>query len=397
VRFDDGGRQACWNAVWARPQAGKCRRCGSNRSRTCIGPATAASPPSTSTSNWCVTTGFSWGYTWTKVFLQSKGLQSRAKTRGAHRRKRPRRPLPGMMLHQDGSGHEWIAGLKAMDLIVTMDDATNTIYSGLLVPKEGTASTFQAPREVFGRHGLPLSLCNDRVSHYFFNPVASSTVDRESPTQVGRALAQLGCGAHRGLFTPGPWAVGASVRNPAGPDGEGSGVGGDRHSRSRQRVIRDVNIPAHKAWCAVKPEQAGSTFVAITGVDLAEILCVQEERQVGNDDTQQPAHGGGRIVGLVIAHEPEPFAGIMFVSRANQAATFGRISRSSLSWRFSCRSRLSSSRSAIGRPPSPRLTLRSRCNTPIPDPLHRGFELLRQLLRRTASAKGAEPFRAPNR
>src|ERR1700704_759120 len=92
--------------------------------------------------------GFSWGYTWTKVFLQSKGLVSRAKTRGAHRRKRPRRPLPGMMLHQslprtgsgDGSRHEWIAGLETMDLIVTMDDATNTIYSGFLVPEEGTAS-----------------------------------------------------------------------------------------------------------------------------------------------------------------------------------------------------------------------------------------------------------------
>jgi transposase len=83
--------------------------------------------------------GFSWGYTWTKVFLQSKGLLPRAETRGAHRRKRPRRPLPGMMLHQDGSRHEWIAGLEAMDLIVTMDDATNTIYSGFLVPEEGTA------------------------------------------------------------------------------------------------------------------------------------------------------------------------------------------------------------------------------------------------------------------
>ena len=126
--------------------------------------------------------GFSWGYTWTKVFLQSKGLLSRAKTRGAHRRKRPRRPLPGMMLHQDGSRHEWIAGLDAMDLIVTMDDATNTIYSGFLVPEEGTASTFQALLEVFGQHGLPLSLYTDRGSHYFYTPEAGGPV-----TQVGRA------------------------------------------------------------------------------------------------------------------------------------------------------------------------------------------------------------------
>jgi transposase len=79
---------------------------------------------------------FSWGYTWTKLFLQSKGLLVRAKTRGAHRRKRPRRPIPGMMLHQDGSRHEWLAGHDAMDLIVTMDDATNVIYSAFLLPEE---------------------------------------------------------------------------------------------------------------------------------------------------------------------------------------------------------------------------------------------------------------------
>ncbi|HWJ35959.1 MAG TPA: helix-turn-helix domain-containing protein, partial [Steroidobacteraceae bacterium] len=52
--------------------------------------------------------GFSWGYTWTKTFLQSKGLLEKAKRRGAHRRKRPRRPLPGMMLHQDASRHQWL-------------------------------------------------------------------------------------------------------------------------------------------------------------------------------------------------------------------------------------------------------------------------------------------------
>ena len=88
--------------------------------------------------------GFSWGYTWTKAFLHSRGLLERAKRRGAHRRKRPRRPLPGMMLHQDGSRHEWLAGQPALDLIVTLDDATGAIYSAFLVEEEGTDSTFRA-------------------------------------------------------------------------------------------------------------------------------------------------------------------------------------------------------------------------------------------------------------
>jgi hypothetical protein len=130
-----------------------------------------------------------------------------------------------------------------MDLIVTMDDATNTIYSGFLVPEEGTASTFQALLEVFGRHGLPLSLYTDRGSHYFYTPEAGGPVDRKSPTQVGRALAQLGV-EHIAAYSPpafagagsGARAVGASVRNLAGPAGEGAGVGGDRHGCRRQRL-----------------------------------------------------------------------------------------------------------------------------------------------------------------
>ena len=92
---------------------------------------------------------FSWGYTWTKTFLHSRGLLERAPRRGAHRRKRPRRPLPGMMVHQDGSRHAWLADQPALDLIVTLDDATSEVLSAFLVDEEGTASTFRALQEVF--------------------------------------------------------------------------------------------------------------------------------------------------------------------------------------------------------------------------------------------------------
>jgi transposase len=110
---------------------------------------------------------FAWSYSWTKAFLQSRNLLAKAERRGAHRRKRPRRPLPGMMLHQDASRHAWLSDGPALDLVVTMDDATSEIYSAFLVEEEGTDSTFRALLEVFGRHGLPLSLYTDRGSHYF--------------------------------------------------------------------------------------------------------------------------------------------------------------------------------------------------------------------------------------
>lgn len=228
--------------------------------------------------------GFGWGYTWTKTFLQSKGLLARAERRGAHRRKRPRRPLPGMMLHQDGSRHEWLAGQPAMDLIVTLDDATSTIYSAFLVVEEGTASTFRALEEVFFRHGLPLSLYTDRGSHYFHTAEAGGKVDRTALTQVGRALAHLGV-EHIAAYSP--QARGRSERafhTLQDRLTKELALAGLTTIEAADIYIRDVYIPAHNARFAIAPEEVGSAFVAVAGVDLGEILCVQEERQVGNDN-----------------------------------------------------------------------------------------------------------------
>ena len=135
--------------------------------------------------------GFRLSYTWTKTVLQSRGLVAIAPRRSAHRKKRPRRPLPGMMLFQDGSPHEWLVGQAPLDLIVTLDDATSAIYSIFLVEAEGTASSFRGLAEVISRHGLFSSLYTDRGSHYFTTPKAGGKVDRQQPTQVGRALAEL--------------------------------------------------------------------------------------------------------------------------------------------------------------------------------------------------------------
>lgn len=227
---------------------------------------------------------FSWGYTWTKTFLHSRGLLERAPRRGAHRRKRPRRPLPGMMLHQDGSRHAWLADQPALDLIVTLDDATSEVLSAFLVDEEGTASTFRALQEVFGRHGLPLSLYTDRGSHYFHTPEGGGKVDRANLTQVGRALDHLGV-EHIAAYSP--QARGRSER-----------VFQTLQDRLTKELalaeivtieaanvfLRDIYIPAHNARFAVKAEQEGSAFIAIPGTYLGEILCVQEERQVGNDN-----------------------------------------------------------------------------------------------------------------
>jgi transposase len=227
---------------------------------------------------------FSWGYTWTKKFLHSTGLLQKAKRRGAHRRKRPRRPLPGMMLHQDGSRHQWLGVGPALDLIVTMDDATSEILSAFLIEEEGTASSFRGLREVFDKHGLPLSFYTDRGSHYFYTPEAGGKVDRTNLTQVGRALEHLGI-EHIAAYSP--QARGRSERMFQTLQGrlpKELALAGLGTMEAANIFMRDVYLPAHNTRFAILAEQEGTAFTPVLGVDLGEILCVQEDRTVGNDN-----------------------------------------------------------------------------------------------------------------
>jgi len=145
--------------------------------------------------------GFVYSYSWTRMVLQRSGLVRPKRKLAAHRKKRVRRPLPGMMLFQDGSTHAWLTGQAPLDLIVTLDDATSEIYSMFLVEQEGTASTFRGLTETIGKVGLFSSFYTDRGSHYFFTPKAGEKVSKETLTQVGRALAELGI-KHIASYSP---------------------------------------------------------------------------------------------------------------------------------------------------------------------------------------------------
>ena len=242
--------------------------------------------------------GFRWGYTWTKTFLQDCGLIAKAKLRGAHRRKRPRRPMVGMMLHQDASPHVWIEGLGPLDLVVTMDDATSAIYSAILVAEEGTMSSFMGIAETIAGHGLFCSLYSDRGSHYFHTPEAGGKVDKNALTQVGRALAQLGI-EHIPAYSP--QARGRSERafrtlqDRLPKELKLAGIG---DIESANRFLKETYLAAHNTRFAAQPGEAGSAFVAVAHAQWRDILCVQEERTVAPDNTvawkarrlQIPAH-----------------------------------------------------------------------------------------------------------
>jgi Winged helix-turn helix len=228
---------------------------------------------------------FSWGYTWTKTQLHTANLVERAKRRGAHRRKRERKPCEGMMLHQDGSPHCWLAGQPPIDLIVTMDDATSTIYSAFLVEEEGTASSLRGLLETFLAHGLPCSLYSDRGSHYFYTDKAGEKVDKSRLTQVGRALDRLGI-EHIPAYSP--EARGRSERmfgtlqDRLVKELELAGL---RDIEGANQWIRELYLPRHNARFAKPAALSDKAFVAADPELLHEILCSEEERVVARDNT----------------------------------------------------------------------------------------------------------------
>ena len=228
---------------------------------------------------------FAWGYTWTKAQLHAAGLVERAKRRGAHRRKRERKPCEGMMLHQDGSQHSWLAGQAPLDLIVTMDDATSTIYSAFLVEQEGTVSSLHGLLEVFVAHGLPCALYTDRASHYFYTDKAGEAVDKARLTQVGRALDRLGV-EHIPAYSP--EARGRSERmfgtlqDRLVKELKHAGVS---DIATANRWLREVYLPRHNARFAKPAALPEKAFVAADATLLSETLCIEEERVVGRDNT----------------------------------------------------------------------------------------------------------------
>jgi hypothetical protein len=222
-------------------------------------------------------------YTWVKKTLQGKGLVPKATQKGTHRKQRPRAPYIGMMLHQDGSTHEWVPE-KLWDLIVTMDDATSEHYSMFFVDEEGTQSSFQGVHEVIKQHGLFASLYTDRGSHYWNTPEAGGKVDKENLTQFGRAMRQLGIEM---IPAYSPEARGRSERAFRTHQErlvKELALAGITEMKQANAYIRDVYLPAYKEEFAIPPEESASMFVPWVGTPIEDLLCEQYERTVGNDN-----------------------------------------------------------------------------------------------------------------
>jgi len=225
-------------------------------------------------------------YTWVKTALQNAGLVKRYAKRGAHRKKRPRRPLTGMMLHVDGSRHKWIPGLdQSQDLIVIFDDATSEVYDVQLVEEESTVTVMAALKRVVERRGLFCSLYSDRGSHMAWTPKAGGLVDRGHPTQIARALKQLGIEL---ILAYSPQARGRCERifgtwqGRLPPEFRLRGI---TTVEAANEFLRNDWIGLHDASFSVKAEQTGTAFLPYMGTELEKIFSQQHDRVVDNDNT----------------------------------------------------------------------------------------------------------------
>jgi hypothetical protein len=225
-------------------------------------------------------------YTVTRLALQGAGLVAPQQRRGGtHRKKRERRPLPGMLLFQDGSTHRWIGALDHdLDLVVTLDDATGAIYSAFLVEEEGTMSSFRGLAETIAADGLFRAFYTDRGSHYFHTPKAKGPVDKSRLTQVGRALSQLGIN-HIASYSPEARGrmerVFGTIQNRLPPELRLAEIA---TVEAANRYLKEHFVPDYNARFAVPAAEEGSAFIPYAGRPLEDILCIQQTRQVGRDN-----------------------------------------------------------------------------------------------------------------
>jgi transposase len=230
--------------------------------------------------------GLALSYSWVKAALQGAGLVARGRKRGVHRKRRPRRPLPGLLLHIDGSHHRWFQDERWYDLIVLLDDATSEIYYAQLVEEEATVPVMAALREVIEHKGLFCALYSDRGSHFWLTPKAGGKVDYHRLTQVGRALRDLGV---QMIPSYSPQARGRSERNFRTWQGrlpQELRLHDITTVEGANRFLRDHYIAEFNRRFQVPAAQRGSAFTACPrSKDLELIFSLQFERTVNPDNT----------------------------------------------------------------------------------------------------------------
>jgi transposase len=231
--------------------------------------------------------GVTLSYSFVKLALQEAGLVRKGRARGRHRRRREPRPCFGELLHLDGSPHPWLALCpeERQTLIAVLDDATKRLLSAQLWPAETTEAVMTALREVFQTSGLPIALYTDRAGWAFHTPKAGGRVDPTRLTQVGRALARLGI-EHIPAYSPQARGRGERLNRTLQDRLVNElRLAGITTLEVANAYLRERFIPEYNELFTRPPADPASAFVPLGDVDLDQILCHEEERTVGQDNT----------------------------------------------------------------------------------------------------------------
>jgi len=229
--------------------------------------------------------GIELSYTWVQQALQGAGLVARQRKRGKHRQRRERRPMTGMLLHIDGSKHQWFGDHRWHDLIVILDDANSEIYYAQLVEEESTRTVMTGLREVIEIHGLFCSLYSDRGRHFFVTMKAGEKVDKQRLTQVGRAMKELGV---QMIPAYSPQARGRSERSFGTWQGrlpQELRLAGVSTVEGANRFLRERYVAEFNQKFTVAAKEKGTAFRKTSRSDLNWIFTVQNERVVAKDNT----------------------------------------------------------------------------------------------------------------
>jgi transposase len=229
--------------------------------------------------------GIELSYTWVYQALVGAGLVQKKRRRGRHRRRRERRPMVDMLLHIDGSKHQWFSDDRWYDLLAILDDANTEIYYAQLVEEESTRTVMAGLREVVETEGIFCALYSDRGSHFFVTPKAGEKVDKHRLTQVGRALRELGV---QMIPAYSPQARGRSERNFGTWQGrlpQELRLAGIHTVEEANRFLREHYIAEFNRKFTVLPAQRGTAFRRCSRTDLDWIFTIQTERVVAKDNT----------------------------------------------------------------------------------------------------------------
>jgi len=231
--------------------------------------------------------GVTLSYTFVRLALQAAGLVRTRRARGRHRCRREPRPCFGELLHVDGSPHAWLARCptERQTLIAVLDDATKRLLYAQLWPAETLQAVMTALGHVLRTFGLPAAVYTDRAGWAFHTPKAGGPIARDQPTQLGRALARLGV-EHIGAYSPQARGRGERLnRTLQGRLVNELRLHGITTLAAANVYLTERFMPDYNTTFTRAPTDPTPAFVPLGSIDLDHLLCEEQERVVGLDNT----------------------------------------------------------------------------------------------------------------